>query len=123
MDNHVVFFKALSDETRFKIVVLLSGGELCVCNIEESLGLSQAKVSRHLTVLRYSGLVKSRRQGQWIHYSLADSSIDIGKDIFKYFRNNLLKNGDAKQIANGRIGRYKKPCPNGRGNIKNGGGR
>jgi ArsR family transcriptional regulator len=97
MDGNVVFFKALSDETRFKIVVLLSGGELCVCNIEESLGLSQAKVSRHLSVLRYSGIVKSRRHGQWIYYSLVEPKIDIGKYLIKYFKKELLRNGDIKK--------------------------
>lgn len=97
MDSHVVLFKALSDETRFKIMVLLSDGELCVCNIEESLGLSQAKVSRHLTVLRHSGLVKTRRQGQWMHYSIAEPEVSIGRDIFKYFRKELLKKGKTKK--------------------------
>jgi len=64
-------FKALSDDTRLRIVALLAHGELCVCHLEEALGLSQPKVSRHLAILRSSGVVDHRRDGTWVHYGLA----------------------------------------------------
>ena len=63
-------FKALGDETRLRIVALLSHGELCVCHLHEALGLSQPNVSRHLSILRASGIVEDRRDGKWIHYRL-----------------------------------------------------
>jgi ArsR family transcriptional regulator len=63
-------FKALSDETRLRIVALLSHGELCVCHLEEALGLSQPKVSRHLAALRSAGVVADRREGTWVYYRL-----------------------------------------------------
>jgi ArsR family transcriptional regulator len=72
-------FKALSDETRLRILKLLEHGELCVCDIVESLNISQPKISFHLGVLKEAGLVKDRRVGKWIHYRLNDS------EIFKRF--------------------------------------
>jgi ArsR family transcriptional regulator len=68
------FFKALSDETRLRIVMLLTEGELCVCDLMAALGEPQSKVSRHLTYLKYSGLTSSRRVGVWMHYSLSEPS-------------------------------------------------
>ena len=62
--------KALADETRLRIVALLSHGELCVCHLEEALRLSQPKVSRHLATLRSAGVVEHRRDGTWVYYRL-----------------------------------------------------
>jgi ArsR family transcriptional regulator len=64
------FFKALGDEMRLRIVALLSHGELCVCHIEEALGLSQSNVSHHLSVLRNAGIVEPHRNGKWVYYRL-----------------------------------------------------
>jgi ArsR family transcriptional regulator len=61
-------FKALGDETRLRIVALLSHGELCVCHLEDALGLSQPNVSRHLGTLRAAGIVEHRREGSWVYY-------------------------------------------------------
>src|SRR5499427_1513237 len=63
-------FKALADETRLRILGLLLTGEVCVCNIHESLKIPQSKASRHLAYLRRSGIVETRRDGLWIHYRL-----------------------------------------------------
>ena len=64
-------FKALGDETRVRIVALLSHGELCVCHLEAALGLSQPNVSRQLAVLRAAGVVDHRRDGNWMYYRIA----------------------------------------------------
>ncbi len=63
-------FKALADATRLRILGLLLSGEVCVCDIHESLKIPQPKASRHLAYLRRSGLVDTRREGLWIHYRL-----------------------------------------------------
>jgi ArsR family transcriptional regulator, arsenate/arsenite/antimonite-responsive transcriptional repressor len=63
-------FKALADATRLRILGLLLTGEVCVCDIHESLKIPQPKASRHLAYLRRSGLVDTRRAGLWIHYRL-----------------------------------------------------
>ena len=65
-------FKNLSDETRLKIVLLLrASGELCVCELCGTLEESQPKISRHLSMLRESGLLIDRREGKLIHYRLS----------------------------------------------------
>lgn len=64
-------FKALGDETRLRIVALLSHGELCVCHIESALNLTQPCASRQLSVLKNAGVVESRREGTWVYYRLA----------------------------------------------------
>jgi ArsR family transcriptional regulator len=66
--------RALGDETRLRIVALLSHGELCVCHIQAALGLSQPNTSRQLGVLRAAGVVDSRREGGWAYYKLAEQS-------------------------------------------------
>ncbi len=63
-------FKGLGDETRMRIVALLSHGELCVRQIMDALGLTQPTVSRHLSVLRHAGVVETRRNGAWVYYRL-----------------------------------------------------
>src|SRR5436190_19173106 len=65
-------FRALGDETRLRIVALLSHGELCVCHIETALGLNQSTASRHLGILKAAGIVDSRRDGTWVHYAITE---------------------------------------------------
>ncbi len=65
------FFKCLGDETRARIMLMLSAeGELCVCELIWALDDHQSKVSRHLAQLRACGLLADRRQGQWVYYRL-----------------------------------------------------
>ncbi len=71
--NWPVLFKALSDETRLRILNLLTARELCVCDITETLKEEQPKISRHLQVLRSAGVVTERKAAQWRYYSLAQA--------------------------------------------------
>jgi ArsR family transcriptional regulator, arsenate/arsenite/antimonite-responsive transcriptional repressor len=66
-----MLFKALADRTRLRILGLLLAGEVCVCDLQDSLKSPQSKVSRHLAYLRRVGLVETRRKGLWVHYRLA----------------------------------------------------
>jgi len=63
-------FKAFADETRLRILHVLTRGELCVCDLLDILHLPQSKVSRHLAYLREANLVQVRKQGLWKYYSL-----------------------------------------------------
>lgn len=64
-------FKALADQTRLRILGLLAAGEVCVCEIHDSLRIPQPTASRHLAYLKRAGLVADRRAGLWVHYRLA----------------------------------------------------
>ena len=66
--------KALSDPNRVRVLKLLQGGELCVCEIQKVLGLAQSTVSKHMKILEDAGLVEGKRQGTWMLYTLAQES-------------------------------------------------
>lgn len=74
-------FKALADPTRIRILGLLAAGEICVCDIHDSLRLPQSLVSRHLAYLRRSGLVATRKEGLWVHYRLAERRGDMTQTL------------------------------------------
>ncbi len=71
--QYVPIIKALSDETRLKIVDMLSCGELCACKILERFNITQPTLSYHMKILTGCGLVKGSRQGAWMHYSINDN--------------------------------------------------
>jgi len=75
MNDLLTVFKALSEETRLRIIKLLEHGELCVCDIVAALDMVQPKVSFHLAVLKEAGFIKDRKQGKWTHYRLDDSDL------------------------------------------------
>ena len=72
---------ALSDETRLSILERLRGGEECVCNLTGFLESGQSRLSFHLKVLRDAGLVRARRDGRWIHYSLEPRGLETVRDF------------------------------------------
>ncbi|MDA1092535.1 MAG: metalloregulator ArsR/SmtB family transcription factor [Acidobacteria bacterium] len=72
IETMATVFKALADQTRLRILGLLGAGEVCVCDIHQSLGIPQPTTSRHLAYLKRAGLVADRRDGLWVHYRLAE---------------------------------------------------
>jgi ArsR family transcriptional regulator len=70
MRDLVLFFAALADLNRLRLLNLMRDGEICVCHLQGTLQTNQPKISRHLAYLRRSGLVAARRDGKWIHYRL-----------------------------------------------------
>jgi len=70
MRNFVKLFKALSDETRIRILKVLLERECCVCEVMQALDISQSRASRNLGILEDAGFIKSRRDGLWIVYSI-----------------------------------------------------
>jgi ArsR family transcriptional regulator, arsenate/arsenite/antimonite-responsive transcriptional repressor len=74
-------FKAMADQTRLRILALLAGGEVCVCDIHGTLRIPQPRASRHLAYLRRAGLVVDRKAGLWVHYSLADPDDPVLKTL------------------------------------------
>ncbi len=74
------FFKALSDSTRIKIINALDDGELCVCDISSILNMTKSAVSHQLQNLKEMNLIKSRKQGKEVFYSLADQHV---REVFE----------------------------------------
>ena len=74
MKDFVVVTKALSDSNRVRALLALRRGELCVCQIIALLGLAPSTVSKHMSILKQAGLVKSRKEERWMHYSLPEAS-------------------------------------------------
>ncbi len=112
MEELSITFKALSDETRLRIVKLLEKGELCVCDIVAALDIVQPKASFHLGVLKEAGLIKDRKQGKWIHYSLNET------DLFKrMLLVSVCEKADGKVMADDqkRLGRFLKSKNSGPG--------
>lgn len=66
--------RALGDESRLRALVAVSGGELCLCQLIEILGLAPATVSKHMNLLQHAGLVERTRKGKWRFYRLASES-------------------------------------------------
>jgi ArsR family transcriptional regulator len=65
-----LFFAALADENRLRLLYLMKEGEICVCYLQGVLQTNQPKISRHLAYLKRAGLVEARRDGKWMHYRL-----------------------------------------------------
>jgi ArsR family transcriptional regulator, arsenate/arsenite/antimonite-responsive transcriptional repressor len=76
-------FRAFSDRTRLRILNLLRPGELCVCDIVAVLDLPQPKISRHLAYLRRAGLVVGRKNGLWMHYTLAPAKNEFHRKLIE----------------------------------------
>lgn len=96
-------FKALGDPTRLAIVRMLAkNGETCVCTIVEEFNMGQSAISHHMARLKQAGLLHSRKQGQWIHYSLNVEAVKNGPFAF------LAEVVDAAENAAGKV--VKDPC-------------
>lgn len=89
--------KALSDDTRLRMLALLLPGELCVCEIMQALSVSQSRASRNLGILRDAGLLKDRRQGQWVYYSLDNDNIASHPRLLEFLQQNLGRDGAAEK--------------------------
>ncbi len=69
-------FQAVAEETRFRLVQLLAGGERCVCELQEELDAAQSRLSFHLKKLKDAGVVSDRRDGRWVYYSLVPDALE-----------------------------------------------
>lgn len=90
-------FGALSDVTRFKILQLLTEHEMCVCEMEDRLKMSQPAISHHLGVLKKTGLILGRKSGKWMYYSLNGRAL---VDIFNKFE-KLFYHAVQDRVAGG----------------------
>ncbi len=85
----VDIFKALSEISRLRILSLLLEDELCVCEIEACLRMTQSNASRHLTALKKSGILESYKNAQWMYYRINDDFIRENGGLWEYLNNRL----------------------------------
>ena len=77
-----LFFAALADRTRLRLINLMRGGEVCVCFFAEALETNNPKISRHLSYLKRASLVAGRRDGKWMHYRLTEPTDKAAAEVF-----------------------------------------
>jgi ArsR family transcriptional regulator len=96
------FFRALGDPTRLRLLNLMAGQEICVCYFTEVIGAPQPKISRHLAYLRKAGIVAARREGKWMHYSLAAPSnphiASVLKSVFEALQQDKALQRDRQRL-------------------------
>ena len=98
-----LFFRALADRTRLRLLNLMRDDEVCVCFFVEILKTNQPKISRHLAYLRRAGVVDARRDGQWIHYRIAepeDANVArMLKDLMSWLANDQEMQRDRERLV------------------------
>jgi ArsR family transcriptional regulator len=92
-----LFFRALADPTRLRLLNLIADKEICVCYFVGILGMSQPKISRHLAYLRRAGIVAARRQGRWMHYRLLVPQDDAASAILQETLAHLRERPDMQR--------------------------
>lgn len=85
----VDIFKALSEESRLRILSLLLEREMCVCEIEDCLNMTQSNASRHLTALKKCGILDSYKKAQWAYYKIGDNFKVKEKKLWEYLQIKL----------------------------------
>ena len=99
-----LFFSALADKTRLRLLNLMSDGEVCTCFFADTLETNDPKISRHLAYLKRAGLVKGRRDGKWVHYSLVEPTDASAREIFdatlKMLKSDKSMAQDRKRLVN-----------------------
>ena len=95
-----LFFRALADSTRLRIINLIGDQEVCVCFFVEILKTNQPKISRHLAYLRRAGIVESRREGIWMHYRITTPKDENAARVLQEVREWLKKDTVMQQDQN-----------------------
>ncbi|HEX8288309.1 MAG TPA: metalloregulator ArsR/SmtB family transcription factor [Pyrinomonadaceae bacterium] len=95
--NLELFFAALADRTRLRLLNLMRDGEVCVCFFAETLATNNPKISRHLSYLKRAGLVSGRRDGKWMHYRITEPKHKTATEMFSKLM-EMLKDDKEMQV-------------------------
>jgi len=79
--EYSIIFKAMGDETRLKILTMLTRGKTCACKILEAFNFTQPTLSYHMRQLVDSGLVDAQKEGKWVHYSINKERVDLISEL------------------------------------------
>jgi ArsR family transcriptional regulator len=94
--NLELFFAALADRTRLRLLNLMRDGEVCVCFFAETLGTNNPKISRHLSYLKRAELVSGRRDGKWMHYRITEPKNKTASEMFSKLMEMLKDDKEMK---------------------------
>ncbi|MBA3768998.1 MAG: metalloregulator ArsR/SmtB family transcription factor [Blastocatellia bacterium] len=100
-----LFFSALADKTRLRLLNLMRDGEVCVCFFAEALGTNNPKISRHLSYLKRANLVTGRRDGKWMHYRINPPADKSARQVFDAAM-NMLESDRAMKTDRQRLATY-----------------
>lgn len=100
--NLELFFAALADRTRLRLLNLMRDGEVCVCFFAETIATNNPKISRHLAYLKRANLVSGRRDGKWMHYQISEPDSEKAKEVFQGIM-EMLKNDKEMQLDRERL--------------------
>jgi ArsR family transcriptional regulator, arsenate/arsenite/antimonite-responsive transcriptional repressor len=100
MEKIIQKFKAMGDENRFRILMLLLERPLCVCELLEVLDIKGGTLSAHLKILKNAGLISHKKEGRWIIYSIStQANINFLKDLKSEINNNMIIQRDREKIG------------------------
>ena len=109
VSNAVTFFRAVADETRWRIVRLVMDRALCVCELADILGMPQSSVSSHVQIIRKAGLLESETCGKWTYFRIERSQLTPLKAILKHFPDSETHVADTEK-AEARLARRETSC-------------
>ena len=109
MTNPVAFFRALSDETRWRIVRLVMDRALCVCELADILGMPQSSVSSHVQVIRKAGLLEEETCGKWTYFRIRRTFLPPLKSVIRSVADSGISTADAEK-ADARLARRESSC-------------
>ncbi len=89
--DFIEIFKALGDENRIRILNLLIREELCVCEVETMLEMTQSNASRHLNKLKSAGIITSDKKSQWVYYRINSEFIEENNMLYEFLKNKINK--------------------------------
>lgn len=99
MQDFLAITKALSDENRVRVLMALSAGELCVCQIIELLNLAPSTVSKHMSILKQARLAESTKNGKWVYYRAASNVPKVASEAITWAKKHLVADTTIKKDA------------------------
>lgn len=109
MSHVIAFYRALSDETRWRIVRLVMDRALCVCELADILGMPQSSVSSHVQIIRKAGLLESETCGKWTYFRIARGHVALLRSVVRHFPDADDYAGDVER-AESRLARRESSC-------------
>jgi len=104
MNDYEKIFKALADLTRLRLlrILVVNDKRICVCELVDTLGMPQYRVSRHLNILKNAGLITSKREGTWMYYSHLEKGSPFKEQLFNLLNHQINEKifmRDEKKLA------------------------